>query len=63
MGDEQHRFIAAINLKVLAEGGKMGRFTLYPTPNIYTFNLLAQDGRAWQVQWGKDGERLIVRME
>jgi hypothetical protein len=63
-GDEQHRFIAAINLKVLADGGKAGRFTLYPTPNIYTFILLDQeDGRAWQVQWGKDGERFIVRME
>lgn len=60
-GDEQHRFIAPVTLKVLAENGKVGRFTLYPTPNIYTFVLLDQeDGRAWQVQWGKDSERFLV---
>ena len=39
-----------------------GRFTLYPTQNIYTFILLDQlDGREWQVQWSKESEqRLIV---
>ncbi|MBK7869162.1 MAG: hypothetical protein IPJ74_00060 [Saprospiraceae bacterium] len=32
-----------------------GRFTLYPTQNIYTFILLDQlDGRTWQVQWSID---------
>ncbi len=60
-GDEQHRFISNLSLKVLAENGKTGRFTLYPTPNIYTFVLLDQeDGRAWQVQWGKEGERFLT---
>jgi hypothetical protein len=63
-GDEQHRFIVPVSLKVLAVGGKVGRFTLYPTLNIYTFILLDQeDGRAWQVQWGKDGERFVVPIE
>ncbi len=34
---------------------KNGRFTLYPTTNIYNFILLDQiDGRTWQVQWGTE---------
>lgn len=40
---------------------KNGRFFLYPTINIYNFILLDQiDGRAWQVQWGKEGERMVI---
>lgn len=42
---------------------KNGRFFLYPTTNIYNFILLDQtDGRTWQVQWGKEGERMVVRI-
>lgn len=42
---------------------KNGRFFLYPTTNIYNFILLDQiDGRAWQVQWGKEGERVVIRI-
>lgn len=42
---------------------KNGRFFLYPTTNIYNFILLDQiDGRAWQVQWGNEGERLVIRI-
>ena len=42
---------------------KNGRFFLYPTTNIYNFILLDQiDGRAWQVQWGKEGERMVIRI-
>ena len=39
-----------------------GRFTLYPTENMYTFLLLdTMDGRVWQVQWStKAGNRGIV---
>ena len=38
-----------------------GRFTLYPTQNIYTFILLDQlDGRTWQVQWSIDPENRFV---
>ena len=34
---------------------KNGRFTLYPTENIYNFILLDQvDGRTWQVQWSEE---------
>jgi hypothetical protein len=40
---------------------KNGRFFLYPTTNIYNFILLDQtDGRTWQVQWGKEGERAVI---
>ena len=32
-----------------------GRFTLYPTENMYNFILLDQiNGKAWQVQWSND---------
>jgi hypothetical protein len=56
-----YRWAQPINIKPLAEGGKVGRFTLYPTLNIYTFILLDQDdGRTWQIQWGKEGERFIT---
>ncbi|MBN2863376.1 MAG: hypothetical protein JXN62_09465 [Bacteroidales bacterium] len=39
-----------------------GRFTLYPTENVYTFILLDQlDGKMWQVQWSMEAKnRLIV---
>lgn len=42
---------------------KNGRFYLYPTTNIYTFIMLDQiDGRAWQVQWGKEEERAVIQI-
>lgn len=64
-GDETHRFVTSISLKVLAVvGGKVGRFTLCPTLDIYTFILLDQeDGRAWQVQWGAENKRFIQPIE
>src|SRR5690606_39776486 len=47
--------------RVDKEEEKNGRFFLYPTTNIYNFILLDQiDGRAWQVQWGKEGERAVL---
>ncbi|TWI77974.1 hypothetical protein IQ13_4217 [Lacibacter cauensis] len=47
--------------RVKKEQEKNGRFFLYPTTNIYTFVLLDQiDGRAWQVQWGKEEDRLVI---
>jgi len=42
---------------------KNGRFFLYPTTNVYNFILLDQiDGRTWQVQWGKEEERMVIRI-
>ena len=42
-----------------------GRFTLYPTKNMYNFILLDQtDGKMWQVQWSIDEEnRMIIPVE
>jgi hypothetical protein len=68
-GEEGDRFTEVINQAVLVPIGtatrptalKPGRFTLCPTPNIYTFLLLDQeDGRTWQVQWGDSKHRFIV---
>ncbi len=56
------RFTSPLSSKSLADGRKSGRFTLYPTQNIYTFILLDQDtGNSWQVQWGRNA--LIVPIE
>lgn len=45
------------------EDEKNGRFFLYPTTNIYNFILLDQiDGRTWQVQWGKEEDRAVIRI-
>lgn len=42
---------------------RIGRFFLYPTINMYNFILLDQiDGRTWQVQWGKEEERAVIRI-
>lgn len=60
--DTEKRFTSPLNSRPLVERGKPGRFTLYPTQNIYTFLLLDQDtGNSWQVQWGK--ERLIIPID
>lgn len=49
--------------RVNKEDEKNGRFFLYPTTNIYSFILLDQiDGRTWQVQWGKEEERAVIRI-
>lgn len=55
-----------LNNKSLVGGDKTqnGRFTLYPTKNMFNFILLDQvDGRMWQVQWStKEDGRLIIPM-
>ena len=42
-----------------------GRFTLYPTQNIYTFILLDQlNGKVWQVQWAPEpANRLVIPIQ
>jgi hypothetical protein len=64
-GDKAHRFTAPINPTALTSGGKVGRFTLYPTSNIYTFVLLDQEtGDAWHVQWSETADtRFIVHID
>ncbi len=52
-----------LNHKNLAENKKNidGRFTLYPTSNIWTFILLDQiSGSTWQVQWSYDENKRFV---
>jgi len=42
---------------VSADKEENGRFTLYPTSNVFNFILLDQiDGRMWQVQWGTEAD-------
>lgn len=60
-GDKDHRFTSPLNLVALSDESKPGRFTLYPTKNIFTFLLLDQDtGETWHIQWGNSGEKFIV---
>lgn len=43
------------------ENAQNGRFTLYPTSNIYNFILLDQiDGRVWQIQWSVEKDKRLV---
>ena len=65
INDDKNRVSVALNKTVLVESNDKkvnGRFTLYPTQNMYTFLLLDTiDGRIWQVQWStEDGNRGIV---
>jgi hypothetical protein len=63
-GDKEHTFTEAINLRALAPDGKPGRFTLYPTKNIYTFILLDQEtGETWHIQWGEPTVRFIGHID
>ena len=63
-GDE-YRFESVLNSVDLTDG--MGyepnRFEFYRTENIRNFVLLDKvDGRAWQVQWGKEEQRIVVNI-
>lgn len=57
----------SLNPKTLVspEQEDYGRFTLYPTQNMFTFILLdQQDGKMWQVQWSIDEDnRLVIPMQ
>lgn len=54
-----------IPLNYTGGGKENGRFTLYPTNNIYNFILLDQiDGRMWQVQWSlKEKNRGLIPID
>lgn len=55
INDNSNRLSIVLNDIVLVSASDEkinGRFTLYPTENMYTFILLDTiDGRCWQVQW------------
>ena len=59
-----NRGSTVLNSQDLAKGKEQipGRFTLYPTSNIYTFILVDQiDGNTWQVQWSvEENNRLVL---
>lgn len=61
----EHRFQSVLNDVDLTykENTRPNRFELYKTQNMYNFILLdKQNGRTWQVQWGKEKERMILRI-
>jgi hypothetical protein len=63
-GGKGYRFIEPLNSEPLTSAGRAGRFSLYPTSNIYTFILLDQEkGNAWHIQWGKTDERFILPID
>lgn len=57
-GEKDSRMKIEVRPDAVATGGKLGRFTLYPTRNMYNFILLDQEsGKTWQVQWSTDKEQ------
>lgn len=63
--ESKSRFVTTLSdiSRVNKDEEKDGRFFLYPTTNIYNFILLDQiDGRTWQVQWGKEEDRVIIQI-
>lgn len=55
--DDSYRGEIELNSKALIpdNAAENGRFTLYPTKNLYNFILLDQiDGKMWQVQWSTE---------
>lgn len=62
--DDSGRMKVPISAEVLAKDGKPGRFTIYPTKNMYNFVLLDQEsGRTWQVQWSTGNDQGIWPIE
>lgn len=61
--ESKYRFESILSdISFVYKEEKNGRFTLYPTTNIYNFILLDQlEGRTWQVQWGKEEkDRMVI---
>ncbi len=55
--NDNNRTRTPINTEALVADGKNGRFTLYPTDNMWTFLMVDQDsGRIWQAQFSIDDE-------
>jgi len=54
------RFTINEQVLVKPDASRDGRFTLYPTHNMWTFILVDQDdGRTWQVQYSMTGNSFI----
>jgi hypothetical protein len=64
LNDDVNRKKLPMNAEVLAKDGKPGRFTLYPTRNMYNFVLLDQEtGKTWQTQWSTESGQGIWPIE
>ncbi|BDU27704.1 hypothetical protein [Flavobacterium sp. GSB-24] len=64
--ESKSRFVTTLsNISLVnKDEEKNGRFFLYATTNIYNFILLDKvDGRTWQVQWGKEEDRAVLRID
>ena len=49
--------------KALKRSQKAGRYALFPTQNMYNFIMLDQiDGDTYQVQWGKEENRMLMQI-
>jgi hypothetical protein len=61
-----NRAVIVLDIQDRASGKERipGRFTLYPTSNMYAFILHDQiDGITWQVQWSNERRnRLVIRI-
>lgn len=66
INDDNSRFETVLNDRPLVVTSNPnekipGRFSLYPTKNMYNYILLDQtDGRTWQVQWSFDPENRLT---
>ena len=64
IGENAVQGIIPINEKDLTPEGsepESNRFTLYPTPNIYSFILVDQlIGRFWRVQWNYERDKRFI---
>lgn len=61
----EYRFETELSTVDLSYGAnkKPGKYELYKTQNIHNFILLDKvEGKTWQVQWGKAGERQVTRI-
>lgn len=62
IGDENRNFQSVINSEFLCDGiGKVSRFELYPTDNLYNFLLLDKEsGDVWKAQWNLNSEKRFI---
>ena len=59
--DKNGRAVLPLSTEKLSSEAKDGRFSLFPTANMYNFILLdTTDGRTWQVQWSFEKEDRII---
>jgi hypothetical protein len=62
--EDSSRLKVVINNDALVKDGKPGRFTLFPTRNMYNFVLLDQEtGKTWQAQWSTESGQGIWPIE